>query len=74
MRGKTILVSTHDLGSLQKEFHRAIFIDRSVVADGAVADVMNMDRLAQAYGFLPHVCPPELMKVKAKTQMTEAST
>lgn len=72
MRGKTILVSTHDLGSLQKEFHRAIFIDGSVVADGAVADVINMDRLAQAYGFSPHVCPPELMNVKAKIKKTEA--
>jgi ABC-type Mn2+/Zn2+ transport system ATPase subunit len=62
IQGKTILVSTHDLGTLQKEFHRAIFIDRSVVADGAVAEVVNMEMLARAYGFSPHVCPPELMR------------
>ena len=62
MQGKTILVCTHDLGTLQKEFHRAIFLDRSVVADGAVANVINMEMLARAYGFSPHVCPPELMK------------
>ena len=57
IQGKSILVSTHDLGTLQKEFHRAIFIDRSVVADGAVAEVINLEMLARAYGFSPHVCP-----------------
>ena len=60
VKGKAILVCTHDLGSLQKEFQRAIFIDRSVVADGPVAQVVNMEMLAGAYGFSPHICPPEL--------------
>ncbi|MGB0387185.1 MAG: metal ABC transporter ATP-binding protein [Ardenticatenaceae bacterium] len=66
VKGKAILVSTHDLGSLQKEFQRAIFIDRSVVADGTVAQVVNMEMLAGAYGFSPHICPPELLRPNAK--------
>ncbi len=65
LKGKAILVSTHDLGSLQKEFQRAIFIDRSVVADGTVAQVVNMEMLAHAYGFSPHICPPELLRPDA---------
>lgn len=59
IEGKTIIVSTHDLGTLEAEFRRAIFLDRAVVADGPVQQVINPDLLARAYGFQPHICPPE---------------
>lgn len=61
LEGKTILVSTHDLGSLQEEFDRALFLDRCLMADGPVDEVLRPALLARAYGIDPHVCPPELL-------------
>jgi ABC-type Mn2+/Zn2+ transport system ATPase subunit len=55
--GKSILVSTHDLGTLQAEFSRVVFLDRTVIADGPVAEVLSPELLARAYGIAPHVCP-----------------
>lgn len=61
LEGKTILVSTHDLGSLQEEFDRGLFLDHCLMADGPVDEILQPALLARAYGIDPHVCPPELL-------------
>ncbi len=58
--GHAVLVSTHDLGILPIHFSRAIFLDKHVVADGPVAEVLTAETLARAYGVqLCTDCPPE---------------
>jgi ABC-type Mn2+/Zn2+ transport system ATPase subunit len=52
--GKAVMVSTHDLGVLTVHFTRAVFIDRKVIADGRVKDVMTPETIAEAYGFEFH--------------------
>lgn len=51
---KTVIVSTHDLGVLHQHFSRALFIDRHIIADGPVADVLTAQNIAHAYGFEFH--------------------
>ncbi len=53
-RGKAVIVSTHDLGVLTVHFNRALFLDRRVIADGKVADVLTPETIARAYGFEFH--------------------
>lgn len=48
--GRTMIVSTHDLGILPTHFSRAVFLDNHVVVDGAVSEVLTADTLARAYG------------------------
>lgn len=58
--GKTVIVSTHDLGILPIHFSRAVFLDGHVVADGPVSEVLTAETLARAYGMrLCTDCPPE---------------
>ncbi len=52
--GKAVLVSTHDLGVLTVHFTRAVFLDRKIIADGRVEDVMTPETIAAAYGFEFH--------------------
>jgi len=52
--GKAVIVSTHDLGVLTVHFTRAMFIDRRVIADGKVEEVVTPETIAQAYGFEFH--------------------
>jgi ABC-type Mn2+/Zn2+ transport system ATPase subunit len=52
--GKAVIVSTHDLGVLTVHFTRAIFVDRKIIADGKVQEVMNPETIAEAYGFEFH--------------------
>jgi len=52
--GKSVLVSTHDLGILTVHFSRALFLDKSIIADGAVKDVLTPENIARAYGFEFH--------------------
>ena len=52
--GKSVIVSTHDLGVLTVHFSRAIFLDRRVIADGPVDEVMTPETIAKAYGFEFH--------------------
>jgi ABC-type Mn2+/Zn2+ transport system ATPase subunit len=52
--GKTVVVSTHDLGILPMHFTRALFIDGRVIADGPVEEVLTAQTIAQAYGFEFH--------------------
>lgn len=53
-RGKSVIVSTHDLGVLTVHFSRAIFLDRRIIADGPVEQVMTPETIAKAYGFEFH--------------------
>lgn len=53
-RGKTVVVSTHDLGILKVHFSRALFLDRRIIADGPVAEVLTAQTIARAYGFKIH--------------------
>lgn len=52
--GKAVIVSTHDLGVLTVHFSRAVFVDRKVIADGKVQEVMTPETIAKAYGFEFH--------------------
>lgn len=53
-RGTTVLVSTHDLGMLTVHFTRALFLDKEIIADGPVAEVITPETIARAYGFEFH--------------------
>ncbi|MFW6260960.1 MAG: metal ABC transporter ATP-binding protein [Spirochaetota bacterium] len=53
-RGKTAIVSTHDLGLLDVHFSRALFLDRTIIADGPVSEVVSAETIAKAYGFTFH--------------------
>lgn len=53
-RGKTAIVSTHDLGILTVHFSRAVFIDRRLIAEGPVAETLTPETIAKAYGFTFH--------------------
>jgi ABC-type Mn2+/Zn2+ transport system ATPase subunit len=52
--GKSVMISTHDLGVLSMHFSRALFLDREVIADGTVEEVMTPENIARAYGFEFH--------------------
>jgi len=52
--GKTAIISTHDLGVLKVHFSRALFLDRRIIADGPVGDVLTPEVVARAYGFRFH--------------------
>jgi ABC-type Mn2+/Zn2+ transport system ATPase subunit len=52
--GKSVLVSTHDLGILTVHFSRALFLDKSIIADGPVKEVLTPENIARAYGFEFH--------------------
>lgn len=52
--GKAVIVSTHDLGVLTVHFTRAVLLDRRVIADGKVEEVMTPETVAKAYGFEFH--------------------
>ncbi|MBN1123010.1 MAG: ABC transporter ATP-binding protein [Anaerolineae bacterium] len=51
---KAVIVSTHDLGILPVHFSRALFLDRQVIADGPVEEVLTAQTIARAYGFEFH--------------------
>ena len=53
-RGKTAIVSTHDLGILTVHFSRAVFLDRRFIAEGPVKEILTPEVISQAYGFEFH--------------------
>jgi len=53
-QGKTVIVSTHDLGILPLHFTRAVFLDKKIVADGPVNEVLTARTLLRAYGVHLH--------------------
>ena len=48
--GKTVVVATHDLTTLEANYDRAILLRRRVIAAGTPAEVLQPHLLAQAYG------------------------
>jgi len=52
--GRTLIVSTHDLGVLPMHFTRAIFLDKEIVADGPPKEVLTARTLLRAYGVHIH--------------------
>ncbi|MFW5683905.1 MAG: metal ABC transporter ATP-binding protein [Spirochaetota bacterium] len=58
-KGKTAIVSTHDLGILDVHFSRALFIDGEIIADGPVSEVLTAETIARAYGFEFHGRPED---------------
>lgn len=53
-RGKSVIVSTHDLGVLTVHFTRALFLDKRIIADGPPKKVLTPETIAEAYGFEFH--------------------
>jgi len=53
-QGKSVLVSTHDLGILTVHFSRVLFLDKTIIADGDVKQVLTPQNIARAYGFEFH--------------------
>jgi len=53
-QGKSVLVSTHDLGILTVHFSRVLFLDKTIIADGKANDVLTPQNIARAYGFEFH--------------------
>lgn len=52
--GKSVLVSTHDLGILTVHFNRVLFLDKTIIGDGPVKEVLTPQNIARAYGFEFH--------------------
>lgn len=48
--GKTVVVATHDLTTLEAHYDRAVLLRRRVIAAGTPAEVLQPPLLAQAYG------------------------
>ena len=57
--GKAVIVSTHDLGILDVHFSRALFLDKRLIGDGPVQDVLTAETIARAYGFEFHGRPED---------------
>jgi ABC-type Mn2+/Zn2+ transport system ATPase subunit len=63
-QGHTILVSTHDLASIQRFCDQVILINRTVLDAGKTADVLTPENLSRAFGGniadfqLNQSCPP----------------
>ena len=53
-RGKSVLISSHDLGLLTVHFNRALFLDHKLKADGPIKEVLTAENIASAYGFRFH--------------------
>jgi ABC-type Mn2+/Zn2+ transport system ATPase subunit len=53
-KGKTAVVSTHDLGILKVHFSRAVFLDHRLIADGPINEILTPETIARAYGFEFH--------------------
>jgi manganese transport system ATP-binding protein len=58
--GQTILVSTHDLASISTFCDRAILLNQTILASGAMEDVFTEDHLALTFGGLP----PSMLRIK----------
>lgn len=50
-QGKSIVVSTHDLGVLTANFSRVLFLDQKIIADGPVKKVLTPENISLVYGY-----------------------
>jgi len=51
--GHTILVSTHDLGSISTFCDRVILLNRTILASGTTDETFTADNLSMTFGGLP---------------------
>lgn len=49
-RGRTVVATTHDLACAAARFHRVLAVNRTIVAQGPAALVLDAEVLARAYG------------------------
>jgi len=71
-RGCTILVSTHNLGSVPEFCDQAVIIKRRVIAFGATAEVFNEANLTEAFGgVLRHFQGPPSRRLGRVTVLTD---
>ena len=49
-RGITLLLATHNLGHAARDFERVLLLRRTLLADGAPAEVLRAELLQRAYG------------------------
>jgi ABC-type Mn2+/Zn2+ transport system ATPase subunit len=49
-RGRTVVATTHDLAAAAQRFQRVAAINRTVIADGPAAMILDPDVLARIYG------------------------
>lgn len=75
--GRTLLVSTHDLGSLPQLSDEVVLLYRTVIAQGAPAEVLTNANLSRAFGLdtstVPHLAQPELGAGEAGLELGDSS-
>ena len=49
-QGKILLVITHDLGSTLTQCDRLLLLNRQLIADGCLKEVITTDNIQRAYG------------------------
>ncbi|MEB3224586.1 MAG: metal ABC transporter ATP-binding protein [Synechococcus sp.] len=74
--GHTILVSTHDLGSISTFCDRTILLNRTILAAGTTAETFTEENLVMTFGglplsSLPAHCSPEPQSPLGQVQNTE---
>lgn len=48
--GKILLVVGHELGEVTRQYDRFLLINKSIIADGSMSDVMTAENIQRAYG------------------------
>jgi manganese/iron transport system ATP-binding protein len=48
--GKILLVVGHELGEVTRQYDRFLLINKSIIADGSMSDVMTAENIQSAYG------------------------
>ena len=49
-QGYLMLISTHNLGAVPRYCNEVVFLNRTVIASGSVADIYNVDNLERTFG------------------------
>jgi manganese/iron transport system ATP-binding protein len=47
--GKILLVVGHELGEVTRQYDRFLLINKSIIADGSMSDVMTAENIQSAY-------------------------
>lgn len=58
-KGKSVVLVHHDLYSAYKYFDHVLLLNNTLIASGPAAEVLNTDKLSQAYGVAPGFKLPE---------------
>ena len=49
-QGKTLLLITHDLGDTLTQCDRLLLLNRQLIANGSLKEVITVDNIQRAYG------------------------